>query len=74
MWRTELGYRILKGAEAKVFADALTDLLDEAIMGRLEDYELGIRCFDDLTFGQRISVLATGHISDGRHWITLGQR
>ena len=59
MWRTELGDRILKGAEARVFAEALAGLLDEAIMGALDDYELGIRCFDDLTFGQKISVLAT---------------
>ena len=59
MWRTECGIRILKGAEAKLFAEALAGLLDEAIMGKLEDYELGIRCFDDLTYGQKISVLAT---------------
>jgi len=59
MWRTECGVRILKGAEARVFAEALAGLLDEAIMGELDDYELGIRCFDDLTFGQKISVLAT---------------
>ena len=59
MWRTECGERILKGAEARVFAEALSGLLDEAISGTLDDYELGIRCFDDLTFGQRISILAT---------------
>ncbi|MEJ2705416.1 MAG: hypothetical protein P8Z79_23495 [Sedimentisphaerales bacterium] len=63
MWRTECGVRILKGAEARVFAEALSDLLDEAIMGEIDDYELGIRCFDDLTFGQKISVLVT--ISNG---------
>jgi hypothetical protein len=28
-------------------------------MGTLDDYELGIECFDNLTYGQRISVLAT---------------
>ncbi len=59
MWRTECGERILKGAEARVFAEALLSLLDEAIMGTLDDYELGIRCFDDLTFGQKISTLVT---------------
>ena len=58
MWRTEYGDRILVGAEAKVFAKALSSLLDEAIMGTLDDYHLGIECFDNLTFGQRISVLA----------------
>ena len=25
-------------------------------MGTLDDYELGVRCFDDLTFGQKISM------------------
>jgi len=59
MWRTEYGDRILEGAEAKVFAEALSSLLDEAIMDTLDDYELGIKCFDTLTFGQKISVLAT---------------
>jgi hypothetical protein len=63
MWRTECGVRILKGAEARVFAEALSGLLDEAIQGTLDDYELGIRCFDDLTFGQKSSVLST--ISNG---------
>jgi hypothetical protein len=59
MWRTECGERILQGAEAIVFAETLSSLLDEAIMGTLDDYELGIECFDGLTFGQRISTLAT---------------
>ncbi len=58
MWRTDRGERILKDAEAIVFAEALSGLLDEAISGTLDDYDLGIRCFDDLTFGQRISTLA----------------
>ena len=53
------GDRILEGAEAKVFAEVLSSLLDEAIMGTLDDYELGIKCFDTLTFGQKISVMAT---------------
>ena len=59
MWRTECGERILEGAEAVVFAEALSSLLDEAIMGTLDDYEIGIECFDNLTFGQRVSVLST---------------
>ena len=42
-----------------MFAEALSDLLDEAIMGTLDEYELGIRCFDDLIFGQEISILKT---------------
>ena len=36
----------------------MSGLLDEAISGTLDDYELGVRCFDDLTFGQKISTLA----------------
>lgn len=70
MWRTECGVRILKGAEAIVFAQALSGLLDEAVAGTLDDYQLGIRCFDDLTFGQKISVLATvgnGLLKERRH-------
>jgi len=59
MWRTECGERIIEGAEAIVFAEALSSLLDEAIMGTLDDYDLGIECFDNLTFGQRISTLTT---------------
>ena len=59
MWRTDHSDRILEGAEAKIFAEALLSLLDEAIMGTLDDYELGIKCFDTLTVGQKISVLAT---------------
>ena len=57
------GKRILEGAEAIVFAETLSSLLDEAILGQLDDYQLGVDCFDNLTFGQRISVLAI--ISNG---------
>ncbi|HUU15876.1 MAG TPA: hypothetical protein VMW72_01900 [Sedimentisphaerales bacterium] len=58
MWRTQIGDRILDGAEAILFAKALSSLLNEAIMGTLEDYKFYIESFDNLTFGQRISVLA----------------
>ena len=58
MWRTAHGDRILKGAEAKVFAEALLNLLDEVTEFDFEDYESGIKCFDTLTFGQKISVLS----------------
>ncbi len=51
--------RILKGAEARVFVEALLNLLDEVILCDFDDYELGIKCFDTLTFGQKISVLTT---------------
>lgn len=58
MWRTECGDRILDGAEAILFAKALSSLLNEATMGTLEDYEFNIENFNNLTFGQRISVLS----------------
>ena len=59
MWRTQCGERILKGAEARVFAESLSTLLDNAIMDQFEDYESDVACFDNLTYGQKISVLAT---------------
>ena len=59
MWRTDRGERILEGAEAIVFAEALSTLLDYAIVDQFEDYESGVACFDNLTYGQKISVLAT---------------
>lgn len=58
MWRTQYGDRALQGAEAVVFAEAMLSLLDEAVMGALDDYEFGIECFDNLTFGQRIATLS----------------
>ena len=59
MWRTDCGERILEGAEARVFAEALATLLDYAIVDQFDDYESGVACFDNLTYGQKISVLAT---------------
>ena len=59
MWRTSCGERILNGAEARVFCEALLCLLDEAFMDQFEDYPSGVVCFDDLTYGQKISVLTT---------------
>ncbi|MDI6451743.1 hypothetical protein [Anaerobaca lacustris] len=58
MWRTSCGDRILHGAEARLFAEALLSLLDEAHTDQLYDYDLGLSCFDNLTYGQKISVLA----------------
>jgi len=59
MWRTSCGERTLDGAEARVFAEALLCLLDEAVIDQFEDYSSGVSCFDDLSYGQKISVLAT---------------
>ncbi len=55
MWRTSNGTRTLKGAEARLFAEALWSLLDAP----MEDCEYGIQCFDSLTSGQKASVLST---------------
>jgi len=58
MWRTSCGERTLHGAEARLFAEALLSLLDEADTDKLYDYDLGLPCFDNLSYGQKISVLA----------------
>jgi hypothetical protein len=58
MWRTSSGERTLQGAEARLFAEALLSLLDEAYTDQLYDYDLGLPCFDNLTYGQKIAVLA----------------
>ena len=58
MWRTLYGERTLEGAEAVLFAEALSSLLDETIAEELDLYDLGVECFDNLTFGQKISVLS----------------
>jgi len=58
MWRTSCGERTLHGAEARLFAEALWSLLDEAHTDQLCDYDLDLPCFDNLTYGQKVSVLA----------------
>ena len=58
MWRIQIGDRMLDNAEAVLFAKALSSLLSEAIMGTLEIYEFNIESFNNLTIGQRISVLS----------------
>jgi hypothetical protein len=59
MWRTEYGERILEGAEAKLFAETLLSLLDELLLDEFDEYPLGIRVFDNLTYGQKIYALST---------------
>ena len=59
MWRTSRGERTLKGAQARLFAEALLDLLDQENDLEFENCDLGIECFDSLTYGQTISVLHT---------------
>src|SRR5512136_1940533 len=59
MWRTSCGERTLHGAEARLFAATLLSLLGEAHTDQLYDYDLGLSCFDNLTYGQKVSVLST---------------
>jgi hypothetical protein len=40
--------------KARGFVEALLNLLDEVTLCDFDDYELGIKCFDTLTFGQKI--------------------
>ena len=58
MWRTSSGDRILEGAEAKVFAEALWEFIDEANVNPYDDDEFGIPVFDRLTYGQKVSALS----------------
>jgi hypothetical protein len=58
MWHTSHGGRTLCGAEARLFAKALLSLLDEAHTDQLYDYDLDLPCFDNLTYGQKVSVLS----------------
>jgi len=57
MWRTSCGERTLQGAEARLFAEARLSLRDEAYTDQLYDYDLGLPCFDNLTYGQKVSVI-----------------
>jgi len=63
MWHTQNGDRTLKGAEAKLFAEALLNLVEDAILSPEIGYELGIPVFDNITYNQKISILFT--ISNG---------
>jgi hypothetical protein len=58
MWWTSCGERTLEGAEAKVFAEALWDIVDEADLTEFDDYDLGVSAFDRLTYGQKVSILS----------------
>ena len=58
MWRTSSSERTLKGAEAKLFAEALWDFIDETNLSQHGDYVLGVHVFDNLTYGQKICALS----------------
>ena len=57
MWHTDGGDRVLEGAEARLFAEALVDFVTELEVDE-GDYEVGIDVFDRLTYGQKISLLS----------------
>jgi len=57
MWQTQEGDRALVGLEGRLFADGLWDLIEDRNLSKWEDYELGIRIFDSLTYPQQIAVL-----------------
>lgn len=58
MWWTAYGERTLEGAEAILFAETLLDLVEEIRLSQFDDYHTGVKVFDGLTFGQKISVLS----------------
>jgi len=57
MWHTNTGDRTLEGAEAKLFAYTLWDFLCELEV-ESGDYDVGLKVFDSLTYGQKVSMLA----------------
>ncbi len=56
MWHTANGNRVLRGAEAQVFADSLLDLAQNELVED-GDYCTGIPAFDALTYSQKITTL-----------------
>lgn len=58
MWRTSNGERVLKGSEAKVFADTVLCILTDLTLLPDEELYIGSEVFDNLTRGQQIWTLA----------------
>jgi len=56
MWHAVGGDRVLRGAEAQVFAESLLDLI-ELELTEEGDYRSGIPVFDSLTYPQKIAAL-----------------
>lgn len=57
MWDTSYGDRTLQGAEAHLFANGLLGFLDEACTWDIENHSTDIAIYDQLSAGQRLSVL-----------------
>jgi hypothetical protein len=61
MWHTPLGDRTLTGAEAKLVRAAIgvmTDTLHAEAEGLIDEWPCGIRVFDELSWQQRLALLA----------------
>ena len=57
MWHTNGGDRVLDGAEARLFAEALWGFVTDMEVNE-GDYDVGLTVFDRLTYGQKISLLS----------------
>jgi hypothetical protein len=58
VWWTAYGERALEGAEAILFAETLLNLVEEIKLSSFNNCYIGVQIFDELTIGQKISVLS----------------
>ena len=56
MWHTQRGDRVLRGTEAKVFAESLLELVESEPLEEADGLT-GISVFDSLSYPQKIAVL-----------------
>jgi len=61
MWHTQRGDRVLRGAEKRVFAESLLDLVESEPLEEADGLT-GISVFDSLSYPQKIAVL--GQVAD----------
>ncbi len=57
MWHTNNGDRTLDGVEARLFAEALWDFAEGLEIAE-GDYDVGLKVFDSLTYGQKAFLLS----------------
>lgn len=57
MWDTPHGKRILIDTEAALFAEGLLTLIDDSEVWNFEDYDMGIKAYDQLSPGQQVASL-----------------
>lgn len=59
MWRTQVGERVLQGAEAALFREALADLWEHIEISETVNVEhhVGLSMFDSLTVDQKLAIL-----------------